>query len=309
MIWKCVTSAPSAALRVMTRPLVVCVSSSVVALVTFGVSATVLTVMVAVTTLPPRPASTSLAESAHRSCRPEEVGVGGEFQAALPSAKVIKLPLIIGVVPSFWNSVPLVMLVILKCVTSVLSAALRLMTRPVVDCTSSLVVALVTLGVSAIALTVIVAPAGVAAESCVSIAQRGLHVEAKRRRRAEQVRTRREFQTGVALGEGDEVAARDRRGAVVQEQRAAQDVRDLEVRDFRAVGGIAANDEARGGLRVLVGRGVGDRRRVGDAVDMIDAVTTLPPRPALALLVEACTSKLPVPEKLAEGVNFKPAFP
>ena len=241
VIWKCVTSAPSAALRVMTRPLVVCVSSSVVALVTFGVSATVLTVMVAVTTLPPRPALTLLVEACTSKLpNPKKLALGVNFRPALPSAKVIKLPLIIGVVPSFWNSVPLVMLVILKCVTSVPSAALRLMTRPVVDCTSSSVVALVTLGVSAIGVDSDRRAGGAAAESCVSIAQRGLHVEAKRRRRAEQVRARREFQTGVALGKGDEVAARDRRGAVVQEQRAAHDVRDLEVRDFRAVGGVAA---------------------------------------------------------------------
>ena len=42
-----------------------------------------------------------------------------------------------------------VMHVILKCVTSVLSAALREITRPLVVCVSSFVVALVTLGVSA----------------------------------------------------------------------------------------------------------------------------------------------------------------
>ena len=49
--------------------------------------------------------------------------------------------------PSFWNSVPLVMAVILKCVTSAPSAALREMTRPLLVCVSSFVVALVTDGV------------------------------------------------------------------------------------------------------------------------------------------------------------------
>ena len=48
VILKCVTSAPSAALREITRPLVVCVSSLVVALVTDGVSATGLITRLAV---------------------------------------------------------------------------------------------------------------------------------------------------------------------------------------------------------------------------------------------------------------------
>ena len=71
----------------------------------------------------------------------------------------MKFPLVIDVMPSFWNRVPFVMPVILKCVTSAPSAALRLMTRPLVVWTSSLVVALVTDGVSATGLTVIVAVA------------------------------------------------------------------------------------------------------------------------------------------------------
>src|SRR5947208_948822 len=68
-------------------------------------------------------------------------------------------PLAIGVTPSFWNSVPLVMAVILKCVTSGPSTGLRLITRPLVVCVSSGVVASVTLGVSATGVTVIVARA------------------------------------------------------------------------------------------------------------------------------------------------------
>ena len=47
--------------------------------------------------------------------------------------------------------------VILKCVTSVLSAAFLLMTRPDADCVSSLVVTFVMDGVSAIGLTVMTA--------------------------------------------------------------------------------------------------------------------------------------------------------
>ena len=73
----------------------------------------------------------------------------------------MKLPLAICVVPSFRNSVPLVMPVILKCVTSTPSTALREMTRPDVVCVSSLVVALVTDGVSATGFTVMLAVAAV----------------------------------------------------------------------------------------------------------------------------------------------------
>ena len=88
---------------------------------------------------------------------------------------MINVPLVIAVVPSFWNSVPFVIAVILKCVTSAPSAALRLMTRPEVVWVSSFVVAFVTDGVSATALTVMVAvitppprPASVfAVEACI----------------------------------------------------------------------------------------------------------------------------------------------
>src|SRR5439155_1332153 len=51
VISKCVTSAPSTALRLMTRPDVVCVSSLVVALVTDGVSATGVTLKLTVAVL------------------------------------------------------------------------------------------------------------------------------------------------------------------------------------------------------------------------------------------------------------------
>jgi len=71
--------------------------------------------------------------------------VRGELQPCPTSATVMKLPLLIAVVPSYWNSVPL-MLLILKCVTSLPSTALMAMTRPLVVCVSGTVVALVTEG-------------------------------------------------------------------------------------------------------------------------------------------------------------------
>src|SRR5437016_4776704 len=90
---------------------------------------------------------------------PKKLAAGVNLRPALAWANVMKSPLLIGVTPLFWNSVPLTMLVIWKCVTSAPSAALRLMTRPAAVCVSSLVVVLVTEGVSATALTVIVAVA------------------------------------------------------------------------------------------------------------------------------------------------------
>ena len=100
----------------MTRPLVVCVSSFVVAFVTDGVSATALTVIVAVHRPPPRPASVLRQRRLHVEAdpSPEKLASGVNFRPALPCATVMKSPLAIGVVPSFWNSVPFVMPVILK---------------------------------------------------------------------------------------------------------------------------------------------------------------------------------------------------
>src|SRR3990167_10044069 len=63
------------------------------------------------------------------------------------------------VVPSFKYNVPPEIFVTLKCVTSVLSAALRLITKPDADCVSSFVDAFVIEGVSAIGVTEIVAVA------------------------------------------------------------------------------------------------------------------------------------------------------
>jgi len=66
------------------------------------------------------------------------------FKPAFPSAKVMNEPFVICVVPSAWNSVPLLIPVILKCVTSTPSAAFREITRPPLDWVSSSVVAFVT---------------------------------------------------------------------------------------------------------------------------------------------------------------------
>ena len=66
----------------------------------------------------------------------------------------MKSPLAIAVEPLLWNRLPLVMPVILKCVTSVLSVALRLSTRPLVVWVAGIVLALVTDGVSATPVTV-----------------------------------------------------------------------------------------------------------------------------------------------------------
>ena len=138
-----------------TSPDALWVSSLVVALVTDGVSATGSTVMVAVTRLPPRPASVLLVEAwTLKLPSPKKSAAGVNFRPALACANVMKSPLLIAVVPSFWNSVPLVMPVILKNATAELSAALRETTSPDALWVSSLVVALVTDGVSARSLTV-----------------------------------------------------------------------------------------------------------------------------------------------------------
>src|SRR5438105_11030347 len=157
VMWKLVIAPPSTGLGVIFSPLVVCVFTVVVALVTEGVSATALTVMVDVTTLPPKPAAALLVEAwTWKLAVPKKFDVGVNLRPAVPCVMVMKSPLLIGVVPSLWNNVPLLIAVIWKFVTSAPSAVLRPITRPAVVCVSSLVVALVTEGVSATALTVIV---------------------------------------------------------------------------------------------------------------------------------------------------------
>ena len=68
-----------------------------------GASLTALTVMVALTVLPPRPASPLDVEAwTVKLPLPLKFAVGVNFSPALPSAKVMNVPLVIGVVPSFW---------------------------------------------------------------------------------------------------------------------------------------------------------------------------------------------------------------
>src|SRR6267143_3689366 len=129
----------------------------VVAFVPVGVSAIGLTVIVAVARLPPKPALVLFKEACAWKLKVvaglNRFAAGVNFNPALPWATVIKSPLLIGVLPLFWNSVPLVMPVILKFVTSAPSPTFLVMTRPVVVCVSSFVVAFVTDGVSATGVT------------------------------------------------------------------------------------------------------------------------------------------------------------
>ena len=183
VILKWVTSAPSAAFREITRPDVVCVSSSVVADVIGGVSATGLTVMWAVAAGPsPVPPLLASPATSNVNVLPglNKFADGLNLSPALASAKVMKSSPLICVVPSFLNSVPFVMLVILKCVISLPSTALREMTRPLVDCVSSLVVASVTVGKSATGIDGNRRGDQAAAEAGIRITQRCLNLEAGR---------------------------------------------------------------------------------------------------------------------------------
>src|SRR5882762_5629695 len=95
----------------------------------------------------PRPASEALNDACTVKLPLEVPGVN--FNPAFPSANVMKSPLLMTVVPLFLNSVPPVIPVILKWVTSAPSAGLREITSPEVVCVFALVVAFVTDGVSA----------------------------------------------------------------------------------------------------------------------------------------------------------------
>src|SRR6266850_8169139 len=118
----------------MTKPDVVCVSSLVVAFVTDGVSATGTTVIVAVAALGLNTVPTlSVEPCTWKVAFPKEFAVGVNFNPALPSATVMKLLLGITVVPLFLNSVPPVMLVILKKPTSAPSTGFLVITKPLVD--------------------------------------------------------------------------------------------------------------------------------------------------------------------------------
>src|SRR5205085_9417174 len=106
-----------------------------------GVSATALTVIVADAALPRPPPELSVAPATWKLPLPKKFSAGVNFKPAPPWATVMKSPLLIVVLPSFWNNEPLVMLVILKKVTSAPSEAFGLIARPDVVWVSSLVVA------------------------------------------------------------------------------------------------------------------------------------------------------------------------
>src|ERR1041385_2880145 len=115
------------------------------------------TLMVAVARPPPSPAVVLLVEACTWKLPSAfEFSAGVNLRPALPSAKFMKSLLLICVVPLFLNKAPPLMLVILKLVTSVPSEGLRLIINPEVVCVLTVVDALVTDGVSAIGLTVIV---------------------------------------------------------------------------------------------------------------------------------------------------------
>ena len=169
--------------------------------------------MVATTVLPPRPASPLEVEAwIVKLPLPLKFAVGVNFSPAFPSAKVMNVPLVICVVPSFWYSVPLVMPVILKCVTSAPSAALREITSPLVVCVSSLVVALVTDGVSATGLTVIVAFAVLPPRPASPLDVEAWIVKLPLPKKSA---VGVNFSPALPFGEGDERAVGDLRHAVV----------------------------------------------------------------------------------------------
>src|SRR5262249_30845332 len=124
-----------------------------------GASFTSVTVIVTgVAGLMPLPAESRAACTAKENESPAGVfrsASGVNFSPAVPSATVMKSPLLITVVPLLLKRVPPVIAVIRKLVTSVRSTALRVMTSPEADWVSSAVVAAVTVGASASGLTVV----------------------------------------------------------------------------------------------------------------------------------------------------------
>ena len=112
---KCVTSAPSAALRETTRPELVCRLTTVTAFVIEGGSATGDTVVVAAVALPPSPASEAPADAWAENCPLAKLfGAGVNLNPAAPCANVMNAPDAIGVTPSAWNRVPPLIAVILE---------------------------------------------------------------------------------------------------------------------------------------------------------------------------------------------------
>ncbi len=161
VIWKNAAAVPSLGLGISTRPLVVCVFSFVTALVTLGVVAAAVTVTLAGTTDPPRPAA--VADSDACTLKPKLVPglyspvAGLNLRPACPWAAVMNWPLESAVTPLFRYNVPPLMLLIWKYAAAVPSLALGVSTRPLVVCVFSLVVALLTAGVVTAAFTVMLA--------------------------------------------------------------------------------------------------------------------------------------------------------
>src|SRR5947207_159710 len=104
--------------------------------------------MLAAVGAPSPPPAPSVAPWTSNDAVPLNPAVGVNLSPAAPSATVMKVFAAIGV-KSFLKSAPLLMLVILKCVTSAPSTALGVTTRPDVVVTLTSVVAGVTDGGSA----------------------------------------------------------------------------------------------------------------------------------------------------------------
>src|SRR5262249_50613684 len=77
----------------------------------------------------------------------------------------------------------------------------------------------------------------------------------------------RKPQSGIALGESDELAIDDWRHTVVLEQRPATNAGDLEMRHFWTVACVARNHQAAGRLSIFGRNCICDRWRIGDRID------------------------------------------
>ena len=121
------------------------------------------------------------------------------------------------------------------------------------------------------------------------VGRRFLNGEAARRQRAG---CRREFQSGCALGQGDEAAVGDRRRAVILIERSAGDAGDLEIGGRAVVcPGVITRPEVVCVFSVVVALVT-----VGPAsVTVIVAVAVGPPNPPTESVVDSWTVKLPRP--------------
>jgi hypothetical protein len=125
--------------------------------VKLGLSLTLLTIIVVVAILPPKPLSSPVWEACTSKLPSVLVSVVGvNLSPALPSSTVMKSPLLMIVAPSFLYKVPYWICVILKWLTSIPSSTWREIFKPEVVWVSSSVSAGVMVGVSAIGTIVIV---------------------------------------------------------------------------------------------------------------------------------------------------------